>query len=42
MLLCAEQIAGTADLKITHRDLEPAAQIRKLTDRSQTLFSDFL
>ena len=32
MLALAQQIAGAPDFQILHRNLEPAAQIRKLAD----------
>ena len=41
VLLRAEQIAGTADFQITHSNLKACAQLRKITDSLQTLFSNF-
>ena len=40
MLLRPQQITGTTDLQITHRDLKPGAQLCKITNRLQTFFCD--
>ena len=42
VLLRTEQIACTADLQVTHGDLEPTTQIRELTDGSESFLRNFL
>ena len=42
VLLFAQQRTGAADLQVTHRDLETAAQFGKFPDRRQTLLCHFL
>ena len=37
MLLCSQQISCTAELQITHGDLEAASQICELPDRRKPL-----
>ena len=38
MLAHPQQITGTADLKVTHRDLDSGTQLREFPDRLKTFF----
>ena len=41
VLLRSQQVSGSPDLQIPHRDLEAAAKIRKFPDRMKTLLRHF-
>ena len=41
MLAHPQQITGTADLQVTHGDLETTAQIREFLDRRQPFLRYF-
>ena len=38
MLFRSEDISRAADLKVTHRDLDPGSQLCELPDRLKTFF----
>ena len=40
-LLCAQQISGASDLKITHCNFKAASHLRKFTDRMETFLRYF-
>ena len=42
VLTFSEQISGTADLKVSHRDLKARAKICEFPDRRQPLLRNFL